>query len=91
MARDFASRDKELRRLIGMAIDQDASLSTAPTTGQFEDLILAPLCNYRPKGIFVVVIDAFDESGDDQSPDPDQILTIFRDRLPVLPPNNVSS
>ncbi|KAF7971356.1 hypothetical protein HWV62_21384 [Athelia sp. TMB] len=85
MARDFASRDRELKRLIGIAIDHDASLPTAPLSRQFEDLILTPLCNYHPKGIFVVVIDAFDESGDDQPPEPDRILDIFRDRLPLLP------
>ncbi|KAF7969757.1 hypothetical protein HWV62_26048 [Athelia sp. TMB] len=87
MARDFASRDRELKRLIGIAIDHDASLPTAPLSRQFEDLILTPLCNYHPKGIFVVVIDAFDESGDDQPPEPDRILDIFRDRLPLLPSN----
>lgn len=55
--------------MIGIAIEQDVSLLRAPISRQFEDLILEPCRNHHSHGTFVIVIDAFDESSDDQPPD----------------------
>lgn len=83
IARALATYDKELRQEIGLAIERDESLPTAPLSRQFQDLILTPTSKYPLGKPCVIVIDAFDESFDDQSSNPRE--QYFATRFPSCP------
>lgn len=51
---------------------------------QFQDLILAPTSLHPSSELCVIVIDPYDESFDDQPPNPRELLKIFRDEMPKL-------
>jgi hypothetical protein len=83
IARDLASMNDEVAEHIGMAIERDPSLPTAPISRQFHDLILNAsnlLASHRP---IVIVVDALDE-GYNHNHD---VLAILCNKISRLPKN----
>ncbi|KAF8344205.1 uncharacterized protein EI90DRAFT_3114958 [Cantharellus anzutake] len=83
IAQALASRDADYRAFIISALRKDPTLSTAPFTMQFEELVASPLhILRRPRHPMVVVIDALDEC-DEEAYQP--LAKILCEEVPKLP------
>ncbi|KAF8344204.1 uncharacterized protein EI90DRAFT_3114957 [Cantharellus anzutake] len=83
IARALASRDADYRTFIISALRKDPTLSTAPFTMQFEELVVSPLhILRRPSHPMVVIIDALDEC-DEEAYQP--LAKILCEEVPKLP------
>ncbi|KAF8314387.1 uncharacterized protein EI90DRAFT_3022348 [Cantharellus anzutake] len=84
IARALASRDADYRTFIISALRRDPTLSTAPFTMQFQELVASPLLHMRryPSRPMVVIIDALDEC-DEEAYQP--LAKILCEEVPKLP------
>ncbi|KAF8322326.1 uncharacterized protein EI90DRAFT_3001258 [Cantharellus anzutake] len=84
IARALASRDTDYRTFIISALRKDPTLSTAPFTMQFQELVASPLLHmrWRPSRPMVVIIDALDEC-DEEAYQP--LAKILCEEVPKLP------
>ncbi|KAF8344210.1 uncharacterized protein EI90DRAFT_56856 [Cantharellus anzutake] len=83
IAQALASRDADYRAFIISALRKDPTLSTAPFTMQFEELVASPLhILRRPSHPMVVIIDALDEC-DEEAYQP--LAKILCEEVPKLP------
>ncbi|KAF8310723.1 uncharacterized protein EI90DRAFT_3024115 [Cantharellus anzutake] len=84
IAQALASRDADYRAFIISALRKDPTLSTAPFTMQFKELVASPLLQMprRPSHPMVVIIDALDEC-DEEAYHP--LTKILCEEVPKLP------
>ncbi|KIL65683.1 hypothetical protein M378DRAFT_10566 [Amanita muscaria Koide BX008] len=84
ISRDLAGRDLRLKQALANVIARDPSIGTTDdVTQQWKSLIMGPLSATDIVGRLVIVIDALDESGDDESRR--HILKIFAEQTALLP------
>ncbi|KAF8316498.1 uncharacterized protein EI90DRAFT_3134318 [Cantharellus anzutake] len=84
IAQALANRDPDHRNFIVSALRKDPTLSTAPFTMQFKELVASPLLHKPPPSYppMVVIIDALDEC-DKEAFEP--LANILREEVPRLP------
>jgi ABC-type dipeptide/oligopeptide/nickel transport system ATPase component len=86
IARDLADLDPQRKQSLWRVVqDKTALRKTRAPREQFEHFILKPAADLMTVGPIVIVIDAFDESGDEASRR--VILSILAERISELPPN----
>ncbi|KAF9235571.1 WD40-repeat-containing domain protein, partial [Melanogaster broomeanus] len=86
IARDLADHDTGFKQSLGKVVkDKRALRTTSAPSEQFEEFILAASRDITSIGPIVVVIDAFDECGDEASRSP--LLSILSERSSELPSN----
>ena len=86
IARDLADLDPQRKQSLCRVVqDKTALRKTHAPREQFEQFILKPAADLMTVGPTVIVIDAFDESGDEESRR--VILSILAGRISELPPN----
>jgi hypothetical protein len=86
IARDLADLDPQRKRALWLAVKDKRSLRVTPAPRvQFEKFILLPAMDMQTIGPVIVVIDALDECGDEESRK--VILSILADAVRHLPSN----
>jgi len=86
IARDLADLDPQRKQSLWRVVKEKTALrKTRAAREQFEHFILKPAADLTTVGPIVIVIDAFDESGDEASRR--VILSILAERISELPPN----
>ncbi|KAF7972331.1 hypothetical protein HWV62_18440 [Athelia sp. TMB] len=86
IARDLANAHPAIKCDIARLLEDEPALATAALTRQFQELILGPLTRHPIQRPFVVVIDALDESIDNENLD-NTLLSILGDEAHKLPPH----
>jgi AAA ATPase domain len=86
IARDLADLDRQRKQALWHVVKEKTALrKTRAPREQFDHFILKPAVDLTTIGPIVIVIDAFDESGDEASRR--VILSILANRISELPPN----
>lgn len=87
IARDLAARDDRIHAHISAAIEREPGLaSRGLSSHQFTKLILEPCQRYHPKSVTIIVIDALDESFNEDVGQAEALFQILHDEVPKLPP-----
>lgn len=86
IAQDLAARDPRMRAHSQHALEQEPGLVTASLDHQFRKLVLEPCQLFPPQDNRVILIDALDESFDDDDMQLDAFFAVLRDEVPKLPP-----
>lgn len=84
IARDIAGRRPDFAADITAALERDPGLASAHLPRQLEAFILAPLRRHKVMRTVAIVIDALDETINDDSEH--SLLSILRDEASELPP-----
>lgn len=85
ISRDIADYDPHFRRAVGEMVNKRAIRSTNNIRTQFENFILSPAQRTNAMGPVVIVIDALDYCGTEDSRVP--LLAMLANRAMELPPN----
>lgn len=87
IAQDLASKDPRMRAHIQDAVEQEPGLVSAALDHQFRKLIIEPCQLFPPHANRVILIDALDESFDDDDKHLGAFFAVLRDEVPKLPPS----
>ncbi|KAH7916685.1 hypothetical protein BJ138DRAFT_995157 [Hygrophoropsis aurantiaca] len=85
IARDLVDFDNQYHLSLSAAVEKRTTRTTASITQQFEEFIRKPASQLRLIGPILIVIDALDESGDEDKRE--GILSVLGGKFPGLPGN----